>query len=383
MRILQIGKYYPPYKGGMETVLRDLCEGLLEKGHDLRVLVAGSESEDSHERISTGDTGCDLIRCGSLGKILSQPLTPSLYTHIRRALVEFQPDVVQVHLPNPLASCILISLRSQLPPGALLTAWYHADITRQKFSGLLVKPLVDRMLRICDGICVSTPALIEHSRHLSKADPRLRTIPFGIKPERWQTTQPAQRRGFLFVGRLVYYKGLSVLLDAMHKVPEARLKIVGGGPLDGEVRDTIKTLNLQDRIDLVGEVDDDRLRDIMSESEALILPSDKTSETFGLVQLEAMACGLPVVSCRLPTGVSTVNVHRVTGLQIMPGDVEDLARAMAEILENPGEARQWGREGLMRVQTHYHRDRMADDFIGWIDYLRHIAATTGGMTHGI
>jgi glycosyltransferase involved in cell wall biosynthesis len=366
MKILQIGKYYPPVKGGMESVLRDLCEGLLDAGHEVTALVANLGSEDVHERLAGRG---ELVRCGTTGVLASQPLTLSLLHHLRRVLCQEQPDVVQIHVPNPLGAACLLALKDSCPEHTVVTVWHHADVARQRVGRHLVRPLSRALLKMCDGVCVSSDALKASSTELAPCRDDVATIPFGLDPERWNIQRNSAGEELLFVGRLVYYKGLDLLLDAMKQVPDARLTIVGDGPLREHLADRIRIENLADRITLAGEVSDDEVKTLFSHARALVLPSDHSSETFGVVQLEAMAARLPVLSTSLGTGVAGVNVHETTGLQVPPGDGAALAAAITRIINEPENCLEWGRSGQARVVECFHRDNMVNALLSWYEDL--------------
>ncbi len=366
MKILQIGKYYPPVKGGMESVLRDLCEGLLDAGHEVTALVANLGSEDVHERLAGRG---ELVRCGATGVVASQPLTLSLPHHLRRVLAREQPDVVQIHVPNPLGAACLLALKDSLPDHTVVTVWHHADVARQRIGRHLVRPLSRALLMMCDGVCVSSSALKAGSTELAPRRDDVAVIPFGLDPERWRTPRTLPGDGLLFVGRLVYYKGLDLLLDAMGQIPDARLTIVGDGPLREHLARRIQTESLAVRVQLAGEVSDDEVRRLFGLSRALVLPSDHSSETFGVIQLEAMAAGLPVLSTTLGTGVAGVNVHEVTGLQVPPGDGVALVAAIRRIISDPGSCLDWGKSGQARVLECYHRDKMVSAVLDWYKEL--------------
>jgi len=366
MKILQVGKYYPPVKGGMESVLRDLCEGLLAAGHEVNAVVADVGSEDRIERL--GEHG-ELVRCGTVGVLASQPLTLSLLHHLRRLIVRDRPDVVQIHVPNPLGAACLLASRSCLPEGSIITVWHHADVARQRLGRHLVRPLARALLNVSDGICVSSAALRDGSTELASHRDDVAVIPFGLDPKRWSLKRTDVGEEFVFVGRLVYYKGLDLLLDAAREVPEMHLTIVGDGPLRSHLLARVANEGLRDRVHLAGEMTDEQVRRLFSQARALVLPSDHGSETFGVVQLEAMAAGLPVISTTLATGVAGVNQHEITGLQVPPGDGRALAGALRRVLDQPESCLRWGRAGRVRVKERFHRERMIASLLQWYDGL--------------
>lgn len=362
MRIVQIGKYHPPAKGGMETVLGLIGAGLSQRGHDVWTIAASEGGAPVSDEERT-------VRCRSLGTIASQPFTPSLPFALRRVFRSARPDIVTLHWPNPLAALALVLTRRALPRGARLTVWYHADITRQRLGAALLRPLLDDLLDRADGIAVSSSTLRDGSSRLAGRADKVAIIPFGIDAAGWRLSTRPGEGPLLFVGRLVYYKGLELLLDALETLPDAGLEIVGDGPLRGALAARAEAPGLRDRVRFHGELDDADLRAVMSRCGALVLPSLMRSETFGLVQIEAMAAGLPVISTQLPTGVAEVNLHGRTGLLVPPGDRAALAEAMATVLRDPVQARRWGAAGRERVETHFGHLRMIEALAGWYGTL--------------
>lgn len=366
MRIIQIGKYYPPYKGGMETALRHICEGLLAQGHDVRAVVAGGGARTSREPLA-GRAGV-LVRVATWGAWNSQPLTFSLARVLAREIDDFAPDVVHLHLPNP-AACWAWQLLGRRRRGPALAVWYHADITRQRLGGRLIGPLLRRCLGEADGICVSTAALARTSPLLQRWPDKVRVIPFGIDPAPFAASGPADEGPFLFVGRLVRYKGVLTVVEAVGNLPGARLEIAGSGPLADEVARRIARGGWGDRITVLGEVPDADLPALLARCRALVLPSLDRSETFGLCLLEAMASARPVVTSDLDSGVLEVNAPGVTGWTAPAGDVAGWTRVLAAVGGDVAEARARGTAGRQLVGERHHRQRMAQDLVAWYAQL--------------
>lgn len=366
MRVLHLGKYYPPHRGGMETVLRHLAEGTAERGHRVHVLVAGAAGDGTTRR-EVGEGGVRVTRAMTWGELCSQPVTPTLGGLVRRALSVDRPDLVHLHLPNPLACAawLFAAADGGTPP---LAVWHHADIRRQRLGRRFAVPLQRRCLERATGVCVSSRGLAEHSAELGPVADRVRVVPFGLPPRPWSEIAPRRDGPFLFVGRLVPYKGLRVLVEAAARVPKARLVIVGDGPLRRDLARLVADRGLPGRVRLAGEVAEAGLVDLMSTARALVLPSLDASETFGLVQLEAMHAGLPVVASDLPTGVREVGVADVSHLFVPPGDVEALAAALARLGEDAALAARLG-EGARRRAAEFGRDRMIDRLLDWYGEL--------------
>jgi rhamnosyl/mannosyltransferase len=163
----------------------------------------------------------------------------------------------------------------------------------------------------------------------------------------------------LFVGRLVPYKGVDVLLRALPHVP-GTVVLVGEGPLRGALGHLAAELSVGDRVRFVGALPHDDLVAHLHAADVMVLPSVTRNEAFGLVQIESHACGVPVVSTDLPSGVPFANLHGVTGLVVRPGDPVELAAALSLLLEDPGLRERLGRQARERFLREFTIDTMID-----------------------
>jgi rhamnosyl/mannosyltransferase len=193
-------------------------------------------------------------------------------------------------------------------------------------------------------------------------------VPLGINPEPYAAVDPgradAVRNGncgplLLFVGRLRYYKGLDVLIEAMPDI-DARLLVVGSGPMERPWRRLAARSPAAARIHFAGEVPEADLPTYYAAADLVVLPSCERSEAFGLVLLEAMAAGRAVIGTELGTGTSFVNQHDETGLVVAPGDAPALAAAVNALMGDPERRRRFGANGRRRVTEHFHVERMVD-----------------------
>jgi rhamnosyl/mannosyltransferase len=193
-------------------------------------------------------------------------------------------------------------------------------------------------------------------------------IPHGIDIDRFRPTQQVIKESekiktrikkpiILFVGRLVYYKGLEYLIRAMKGV-DAKLIIIGNGPQRFKLKIMAKLLRVDHKILWRGEVSDEMLPIYYHACDLFVLPSCADSESFGLVILEAHASGKPVVSTDLPTGVTFTNLHQKTGLVVLPRDVVALRDAINHLLSSKALREKYGRRGRERVEREFTKETM-------------------------
>ena len=369
LRVLQVGKFFPPYRGGVETYVKSLCDELRHQV-EIEVLVANTGPRTVREVVD----GVPVTRVASFGGARSVPLTPRLPLELGRAAA----DVVHLHTPNPVAE--LAYLASPLARRTRLVVTWHADVVRQRWLGRLYRPVARRLLARADAICLATPRHLRTSALLLRYAAKCHVCTFGVDVARLGIDDHAaaaavhDRYGgrplVLAVGRLVYYKGFEVLIEAMRGL-DATLLIVGDGPLRARLAARVERLGLAGRVHLLGEEPD--LRPFFAACDVFVLASTHRSEAFGIVQLEAMALQKPVVSTRLGTGVDWVNVDGTTGLTVPPGDPAALRAAMARLLADPALRARLGANGRRRVEAYFTTRQAAEAVLG---VYRQVTGTT-------
>jgi glycosyltransferase involved in cell wall biosynthesis len=366
LKVLHVGKFFDPYRGGIETVLKDLCTELQSRV-ELHVLVANTGPRTVHEQ-----RGYKITRAANWGTVLSSPMTPGFPGWVRK----LPGDIVHVHLPNPVGEMsYMMSAR-----GRSLVAHFHSDIVRQKSALRIYGPLLRAFYARASRIVVPTPNHIAVSPFVSQFGKKCRVVPYGISLQKFDLTESVQHRiqqlrldgpTLLFVGRLVYYKGVEYLIQAMSQI-DAQLWIIGVGPLEAKLKQMTVQLNLQEKVHFLGDVADEDMPAYYHACDLFVLPSVANSEMFGIVQLEAMACRKPVVATDLPTGVSWVNQHGVTGLLVPPRDAESLAEAIKNLLGSATMRQEFGEAGRKRVEKEFTSARMAD---GMMEVYRDVSGT--------
>jgi len=354
LRILHIGKFYPPHKGGIESHVQTLCRQL-QKFADIQVLVANENGND--EECSDGEV--KITRAGARGRISSAPLCFSMPRKIKRA----RADLIHVHLPNPPA--VLALLGSGYRGPVVIT--YHSDIVRQRFMGKAFEPFLRRLLSRSAAIVVSSPAYIETSPILSDYKDRCHVIPFGVSLDQFNAVESTKvneiRRRYgsrliVSVGRLIYYKGFEYLISAMRDI-NGHLLIIGDGPLRQQLERQVERLGIQHKVSLLGDFQTD-IAPFYHAADIFALASIARSEAFGIVQLEAMACGKPVVNTSLDSGVPWVSLDGITGLTVPPRDPVALAGALNKLLDDPALRAEYGQAARARVEKEFRQDLMVE-----------------------
>lgn len=359
IRVLQVNKLYYPVTGGIEKVVQDISEGLLaDPAIENQVLVCQPKGRGIKEKVN----GVPITRCGSLGTVCSLPISLSFLWEFKR--LSKRMDIIHIHVPFPLGdlACLLSGYEGKV------VVWWHSDVVRQKRLMRLYHPIMVRLLNRADAIIVATKGHIDGSKYLKPYRRKCHVIPFGVDRDLMtdadsylkQEKEPRDTVEFLFAGRLVYYKGCDTMLRAFASIrhQEAHLTIIGDGALRGELECLAAQLGVRDRVDFLGEVERSVLLERFAGCDVFLLPSVAPSEAFGIVQIEAMAYGKPVINTDLKSGVPYVSIHGETGLTVKAGDARQLADAMERLATQPGLRRQYGDAAARRARDCYHMDSM-------------------------
>ena len=167
LKVLQVGKFYPPHMGGIETHLQALC-GELKQSMDVQVLVANDHRDSADELVN----GVSVSRLTTHFTLASTPWCPGMVGRIRRS----EADIVHIHLPNPMA--VLAYLASGHRGRLVVT--YHSDTVRQKILGPMFEPFLHQLLRRSSAVIATSPDYRRTSLVLSRYLDRCEVIPYGI-----------------------------------------------------------------------------------------------------------------------------------------------------------------------------------------------------------
>lgn len=335
--IVHFGKYYTPDSGGVESVTFSLANGAANAGHTVTVVCFEKTPASTEEVIG----GVQVIRAPIAKLVASQPLGFKYFFECLS--VARNADVVHLHAPNMLgALCALF-----IPAKTRLLIHWHSDVIGKGVLGKILRPLEYLLLRRANIIVATSRVYADASETLAPFRSKLTIVPIGVPDAKhvgYGSQLPSSleaqvngRRLVLAVGRLVPYKGFKVLIQAaQHLHEDAVVVIVGSGPLQKELKQAVEHGGVKDRVVLAGRLSDASLHTLFERASLYCLPSTCRAEAFGVVLLEAMAYGLPVVASDIPgSGVPWVNQHGISGLNVPVGDPKALAEACNQILASP------------------------------------------------
>ncbi|MEA4871416.1 MAG: glycosyltransferase [Synergistaceae bacterium] len=356
IRVLQVNKFYHPVTGGVERVVQQIAEGL-NGNVDMTVLACQKKGLGINEKIND----VRVIKSGSLGTYFSMPVSFSFLRTFSR--LSRDADIVHIHMPFPLADVAMFLSGYK----GKVVLWWHSDVVKQKKLLLLYRPFLEWLLNRADLIVAATQGHIDNSAFISNRKDKCVVIPYGVDKNIIELSSPSRSAklkensdpcSILYIGRLVYYKGCDVLLEAFSKVRNARLTIVGEGPLRSSLEKQADKLGISEKVDFISFLDDRCLAEKLAECDFLVLPSVERSEAFGLVQIEAMAFGKPVINTDLPSGAPLVSLDGITGLTVPPNDAEALAIAIQRIIDEPDLRERFGKAAYKRAREEFSMDKM-------------------------
>ncbi len=382
MRILHIGKFYPPFAGGIENFLADLLPALQQQGVAAAALVHDSPAQSPSS--PRDEKGVTIYRAPCHGRLLYAPISPTFPFWLHRAIRDFQPDLLHLHLPNTSAFWVL------MVPAARRLPWvihWHADVVasaidrRLAWAYRLYRPFEQRLLAASSAIIATSPPYLDASAALTPWRERCHIIPLGLDPVRiaepdpavqeraeiwWgETRTPSPLAGegeggktasfrILAIGRLTYYKGHDILIQAAAHLPDSRILIVGTGEYRQRLETLIHSLQLHDRVRLPGFQPEADLNALLASCDVLCLPSLERTEAFGLVLLEAMRFGKPVVVSDIPgSGPGWVVKQAGHGLCVPPGDPDALAAALRELQQDLAKRIALGQAGRTALREQF------------------------------
>jgi len=377
LRVIHLGKYYPPASGGIENHTRTLAQGLAKRGVAVEAVVVNHATKTAQDvtferfRLTPdaldhdGDVTVHRVgRVGCVAKLDLSPNLPKLLTHLQSQ----SPDLWHMHTPNITMMLAVLANRHIRP----LIITHHSDIIRQRVLRHAVRPLENALYKRAARLLATSPGYSGGSSILQSFLPKVEALPLGIDLDpfvhpsaaalhhatllRQKHTGPI----WLSVGRLIYYKGLDTALEALKTVP-GTLIVIGTGPMEAAWKAKAVELGVADRVVWQGRSSQDELVGTFLAATAHWFPSNARSEGFGLVQVEAMATGCPTINTAIPhSGVSWVCRHDHAGLTVQPNDAVAFAAAANQLVADPKLRQRLSDQGRIDANVRFSSDVMAE-----------------------
>lgn len=357
MKILHVSKFYPPYRGGIEDVCYNIVCALQDQ--EQKVICFNDKKNDDISFID----GVEIIRIGMSFAFTSQPISFSYYKKLKKVINRFNPDIIHLHLPNPLICIYILKL---IPQSTKLVIHWHSDIIAQKYLYHFFHPIENKLLNRANIILVTSPQYLEGSMPLKSYIKKCKILPnpislekLGMSPTDYEKVNQLQKKYnnksiIFFMGRHVAYKGIQYLIDAeKHIQSDCTILIAGQGPLTK----SLKASTQSDRIKFIGRIPDEDIKLYMHAASIFAFPSITKNEAFGVVLAEAMYCKTtPICFTIKGSGVNWVNINQQTGLEVENKNAIAFAKAIDSLLTNPSLRVQLGENAHKRVEDLFTMD---------------------------
>ncbi|MDG1387981.1 MAG: glycosyltransferase [Halioglobus sp.] len=371
LTVLHIGKYFPPFAGGMENYLRDLMEEQSRQGVHPSALVHHSNLclMSTKEVFRAGVENFPVYRAALWGKMLFTPISPTFLWLLHKAIKQQKPDILHLHMPNVSAFWALFL------PGARRIPWvihWHADVLASNHSrGLrlfyrIYKPFESALLRKSARIISTSPPYLQTSKPLAPYRAKCDVVPLGLKsPQEPNDALPAEAKDnevlqVLAIGRLTYYKGFGYLIRAVATLSGVHVHLVGAGELKSELKQLAQSTGATEKITFHGKLPDKELQEQFEACDCLCLPSIERTEAFGMVLLEAMSHGKATIISDVPgSGMGWVVENGITGIHTTPESEADLAMALQNLRDNRAKIHDLGRQGRGRFERLFRISKSA------------------------
>lgn len=362
IRILQLGKFHP-IKGGVEKVMYAFMLGLASRGITCDMLCA---SDDEEVGVTQVTPKARLIKVKTMTKKASTMISPAMVSLLKK--ICFRYDIIHIHLPDPMA---VVALMLSGYKGKVVAHW-HSDILKQRILLQFFKPLQSWVINRADLILGTTPIYVEQSKALANAQHKVSYLPIGVRERAPEPEMVAMIRNqypgkkiIYSMGRLVEYKGYEYLIEAASLLPDDYVVLIGGsGPLKGELQDMVQKFQLQRKVFILGFIPREVESAYYGACDVFCLSSTLKTEAYAIVQVEAMSCGRPIIATNIPgSGVSWVNQHGESGLNVAPCSSKEIALAAQMICEDAYLYERLSMGALRRYHKLFTQEAMTDGLI--------------------
>lgn len=384
IKLLQITNYYYPHTGGIEQVTRNIKESLDDFDIEQRIICFNEDASKNNIRTKRNETvrevldGTLVIRCACFAKVASQSLSFVYHNILKGLLIEFDPDIIIFHYPNPFVSTLLLPL---LKDHQKLIVFWHLDITKQKILGKLFDKQNHKLLSRADRIIATSPNYIKGSPYLSKYKEKCIVIPNCISDDFKEINEEIINKSkeirnkykdkclCFSIGRHVPYKGYEYLIEASTHLDDNYKILIGGkGPLTNKLKELSKD---NDKVELIGYVSDDDLKAYYLAADIITFPSITKNEAFGISLAEGMYFSKPAITFNIPgSGVNYVNINNETGIEVENRNSKEYANAIKELYTNKEKYNEYSKNAKIRVEELFMFDNFKDNIIKLLNYMK-------------
>lgn len=380
MRILYFTQlFYPALYGGGEYIFYQWAADLANKGHEVHVITQnldGAKSYENHKGMHIYRVGSTLNPTGTLPIGIISNLTFLVQSFFLGMKIsrKFKIDVIHSNTYVPVLSAQMCSTLLQIPHIATIHDVYR---TSQKdfwktWSGQkgvsksmgVLGPVMEKLVTRMHVATFHTVSQKSKQDLESLGVSKVVVIPNGINPNDYHSNGMTKKNQAIFVGRLVFYKNLDVVINAFEKIvkkiPDAKLILVGNGPQRNHLEQLVEKLGLKSSISFTGMVSDAEKIRLISESAVLLNPS--LIEGFGIVVLEGFACGKPVITSDSKP-LSDLIDDSVDGYVVPAADADSWAGKIIELFSDDAKAARMGLAGRKKTLADYSISKLCDDMI--------------------
>jgi glycosyltransferase involved in cell wall biosynthesis len=357
LRVLHVGKFYPPAHGGMEVFLADLIAAQRAQGIDAAAIVHGQPLPDDPAW---------LVRVPVQAQWIYAPIALGFRKALAQAIERFRPDVLHLHMPN---NAVFWALTL---PAAGRVPWvvhWHSDVVVEQSQAALriayrlYRPFEQAVLERAERIVATSPPYLQASEALRRWRDKCAVVPLGLRVDAEAASDrpaPSQPLKLLAIGRLAHYKGFDTLIRAVAPMTDVELRIAGDGEMRGELEALIRGLTpagAAPSARLLGRVDDDAKEDLLQQCDVVCVPSCERTEAFGVVLLEAMKHARPCIASDLRgSGMPWLVREAGVGLLAPAHDVEGWRQAIAHLRDDPALRQRLGQAGRAALMDRFSID---------------------------
>ncbi len=359
LKVLQLGKFYYPTFGGIEQVMYEIAEGLNASGIKSDVLCANTKAK--YEEMVFDNY--KVYKTSSYGLVKSTSITPQLVYKLWKIHKNY--DIIHIHHPNPMAFLALFIVR---PKCKVIVHW-HSDIIRQKKVLKYFLPLQHWVLDFADKIIATSQNYAKHSPALNKFEKKVVSIPIGISDKKFLVNildvekienKYLNKKIILAIGRFVSYKGFKYLVESAKYLNNDFIILIGGeGPQKKEIKEYILSNKLEDKVELLGYLEEQEKYNYLKACDIFCLPSITKAEAFGVVLLEAMIFSKPLVTSNIKeSGMTWVNKNNISGLHVDLKSPKSLANAFMKLQKDEIFYKDLSQNSYKRYKTFFTQDEM-------------------------